>query len=137
MKPADRVNILASLANIRTFSSLKNPVYRLYFFGMLGQYASMNMQMVTGSLLIYRLTGSAALLGTLSLSHAVPMIIWSMFGGAIADRVQKRQILYLGLLFSACAESTACTTQYGDLKTEFYDLATTLRSQVPGLDVTS
>jgi MFS transporter, DHA1 family, staphyloferrin A biosynthesis exporter len=68
---------------------------------MLGQFASMNMQMVTGSLLLYRLTGSAALLGTLSLSHAIPMIFLSMFGGAIADRLQKKRILCLGLLCSA------------------------------------
>ena len=61
----------------------------------------MNMQMVTGSLLLYRLTGSAALLGTLSLAHAIPMIFLSMFGGAIADRLQKKQILFLGLLCSA------------------------------------
>ena len=101
MRISDRKSPLTSLASLRTFSSLKNPVYRLYFFGMLGQYASMNMQMVTGSLLIYRLTGSAALLGTLSLAHAIPMIITSIFGGAIADRMQKKQVLYLGLLFSA------------------------------------
>lgn len=85
----------------RTLSSLQNPVYRTYFFGMLGQFASMNMQMVTGSLLIYRLTDSAALLGTLSLASAVPMIIMSMFGGAIADRIQKKRILTLGLFVSA------------------------------------
>jgi MFS family permease len=95
-----RGNRFASLSN-RTFSSLKNPVYRLYFLGMLGQFASMNMQMVTGSLLIYRLTGSAALLGTMSLANAVPMIVISIFGGAIADRIQKKQILILGLILSA------------------------------------
>lgn len=68
---------------------------------MLGQFAAMNMQMVTGSLLIYRLTDSSALLGTMSLSFAIPMIFVSMFGGALADRIQKKQVLVLGLLASA------------------------------------
>ncbi|HSW57514.1 MAG TPA: MFS transporter [Dehalococcoidales bacterium] len=92
---------LAATLGLRTVSSLRNPIYRIYFLGMLGQYASMNMQMVAGSLLIYRLTGSAALLGTMSLAHAVPMIFLSIFGGAIADRMQKKQLLVFGLISSS------------------------------------
>jgi MFS family permease len=68
---------------------------------MLGQFASMNMQMVTGSFLIYHLTGSAALLGSMSLANALPMIVISMFGGAFADRIQKKRILSIGLACSA------------------------------------
>jgi MFS family permease len=101
VKILERNKNAVSSIGLRTFSSLRNPVYRLYFFGMLGQFASMNMQMVAGSMLIYRLTGSAALLGTLSLAHAIPMLLLSLFGGAIADRVQKKQILIIGLIFSA------------------------------------
>jgi len=80
---------------------MQNRAYRFYFLGVLGQFASMNMQMVTGSLLIYRLTDSAALLGTMSLANAIPTLLLSMFGGAIADRIQKKYILILGLTGSA------------------------------------
>ncbi|MFC2006188.1 MFS transporter, partial [Chloroflexota bacterium] len=90
-----------SLVNMRTFSSLKNPVFRLYYGAMLGQMASMNMQMLARSLLIYRLTGSAAILGGLSLAHALPMLCLSLFGGAIADRVQKKYVLLIGQASSA------------------------------------
>ena len=90
-----------SLRNLRTFNSLKNPVYRLYFAGMLGQRASMNMQMMARSLLIYRLTGSAAILGMMALFHALPMLFLSLFGGVIADRVQKKYVLLIGLGTSA------------------------------------
>ena len=85
----------------RTFLSLQNRVYRIYFLGMLGQFASMNMQMVTTSLLIYRLTDSSALLGTQALANAIPMILISVFGGVLADRVQKKQVLTIGLICSA------------------------------------
>ncbi len=101
MKSTKIRKVVSAIGEIRTFSSLRNPVYRLYLFGVMGQYASMNMQMVTGSLLIYRLTDSSALLGTMSLAHALPMIICSMLGGAIADRLPKKRILYLGLFLSA------------------------------------
>ncbi|MFC1897484.1 hypothetical protein ACFLX8_02830, partial [Chloroflexota bacterium] len=73
----------------RTFRSFKNPVYRFYYGGMLFQMFPMNMQMVTRSLLIYRLTGSAAILGTITFANAIPTLILSLFGGVIADRVQK------------------------------------------------
>jgi MFS family permease len=99
----------------RTFSSLAHPIFRLYFFGMLGQFASMNMQMVTGSYLIYHLTDSSALLGSMSLANAIPMIIVSMFGGAFADRIQKKKILSIGMACSAiisCAIAIALTTGY-------------------------
>ncbi|MFC1940319.1 MFS transporter [Chloroflexota bacterium] len=90
-----------SLRNMRTFSSLKNPVYRLYYGGMLGQMASMNMQMMARSLLVYRLTGSAAILGGATLAFALPMLFLSLFGGAIADRVQKKYVLLAGQASSA------------------------------------
>jgi MFS family permease len=101
VKSGERPSGAASIYNLSTISSLQNPVYRLYFLGMLGQFASMNMQMVAGSMLIYRLTDSSGLLGTMSLANAVPMILISMFGGAIADRVQKKRVLVIGLTASA------------------------------------
>ncbi len=85
----------------QTFRSFKNPVYRLYFGGMVGMMAAMNMQQITGSLLIYRLTGSAAILGVMALASALPMLLLSLFGGIIADRVQKKYVMLVGAASSA------------------------------------
>ena len=90
-----------SLRNLRTFSSLKNPVYRLYYGALLSQMAAMNMQMIARSLLIYRITGSAAILGSMAVANAVPMLFLSLFGGVIADRVQKKYVVLIGHLSSA------------------------------------
>jgi len=67
----------------------------------MGQRASMNMQMIARSLLIWRLTDSAAILGIMSLFHALPMLLLALFGGVIADRVQKKYVLLVGLASSA------------------------------------
>jgi len=88
------------LRNIRTFSSLKNPVFRLYYIGMVGQWSSMNMQIVSRSLLIYRISGSGAILGLASLANAIPTIICSLIGGALADRLQKKDILFFSMIAS-------------------------------------
>ena len=89
------------LRNIKTFRSLKNPVYRLYFTGIMGQRAAMNMQMIARSYLIYELTGSAAILGVLSICNALPILLFSVFGGVIADRIHKKYVLGIGLAGSA------------------------------------
>jgi MFS family permease len=88
------------LRNARIFNSLKNPAFRLYYIGMIGQWSSMNMQIVTRSLLIYRISGSGAILGLASLANAIPIIIFSLYGGALADRIQKRDILLYSMMGS-------------------------------------
>jgi len=119
VKTAGDIKTNRPIFKLRTFSSLKNRTYRIYFFGILGQAAAMNMQIVTGSLLIYRLTGSAVLLGTLSLATALPVIVFSLFGGAVADRLQKKRILMGCLITSAViALCVALALDTGNLSRE-------------------
>lgn len=56
----------------------------------------MDMRILTQSLLIYRLTGSVAILGIMSLFNALPNILLSLFGGVIADRLPKKHVIILG-----------------------------------------
>ena len=95
-----------SMRNLKTFKSFKNPVFALYFGGLLGQMVGVNMQMMTRSFLVYELTDSAFLLGTMSLFFAVPMVIFSLFGGVIADRMQKKYIMLYGQAASAIVSAT-------------------------------
>jgi MFS family permease len=90
-----------SLRNLKTFESFKIPAYRLFYGAMAGQWASMNMQMVTRSLLVYRITGSGAILGGMAMANAVPLLLLSLLGGAIADRMQKKYIMVYGQVGSA------------------------------------
>jgi MFS family permease len=90
-----------SIRNLKTFKSFKNPVFSLYFGGLLGQMVGVNMQMMTRSFLVYELTDSAFLLGVMSLFFAVPMVLFSLFGGVIADRIQKKYIMLYGQAASA------------------------------------
>ena len=108
-----------SWRNLRTFSSFKLPVFRLYYGAMLGQMAAMNMQMMTRSLLVFRLTDSAIALGIMALASSVPMLLFSIFGGVIADRVQKRLVILVGQAASALiALSIALTLSFGFLSAD-------------------
>ena len=104
-----------SLRKLKTFDSFRNPVYSLYYFATAGQWASGSMQMVARSLLIYRITGSGAILGGMALAQALPVFFLSLFGGVLADRVQKKYILFGGQVASALVATgigLALTTGY-------------------------
>ncbi len=90
-----------SLRNLRTFRSFGNHVYRLYFAAMVGQMGAMNMQMVARSLLVFRLTESPVTLGVIALAGSLPMLLFSLFGGVVADRLQKKYVLIAGQAISA------------------------------------
>lgn len=90
-----------SLRNLRTFESLKNPAYRLYWTNMMGYTAGMNMEIIARNLLIWELTESPTILGLKSLALALPMLVFSLFGGVIADRVPKNHVILAGQLVSA------------------------------------
>ena len=74
----------------RMFESMRNPNFRRLWIAMMGQMGSMNMQMVARAWYMYELTGSATLLGLTGLANGLPMLTLSLFGGVIADQVQKK-----------------------------------------------
>ena len=77
--------------------------------------AGMNMQMIARSLLVYQMTGSATILGILSLANAVPMILFSLYGGVIADRLQKKYVMLVGQacsMFVSLGVALALTSGY-------------------------
>lgn len=87
--------------NLRVFQSMRNPVYRLFWFAMMGQMGAMNMQMVARSWYVYELTRSATVLGLIGIANGIPMLAFSLFGGVIADQIQKKYILLAGQVASA------------------------------------
>ena len=75
----------------------------------------MNMQMLTRGFLVFELTGSYAALGTLALVHAVSMLIFSLYGGVLADGRSKRMILQLGQIAAAINAAAVATLLFADL----------------------
>jgi MFS family permease len=53
-------------------------------------------QMLTRSLLAWELTGEATALAYINLVIAIPLVIASLFGGAITDRVERRGLIIFG-----------------------------------------
>jgi MFS family permease len=66
---------------------------------MLGIMAGM--QMLARSFLTYEITSSAILTGVVGAANALPMLFLSLFGGAIADRFDRKRIVQVGQFFFA------------------------------------
>ena len=75
--------------------SLRHRNYRLYLTGQLVSVCDTWMQQVALSWLVYRLTGSATLLGAVGFASQIPIFALSPIGGVVSDRYSCRRILLL------------------------------------------
>lgn len=67
--------------------------YRLFFFGQLLSLMGSWMQTIGQAWLVYRLTGSPLALGLIGFLQQGPVFFLSVFGGTIADRVDRRRLI--------------------------------------------
>jgi MFS family permease len=75
------------------FRALRHRNYRLFFAGQLISLIGTWMDQVAEAWLVYRLTGSALLLGTVAFASQIPVFLLAPIGGALADRLDRRKIL--------------------------------------------
>ena len=76
-----------------TFAALKHRNFRLFFFGQLVSLIGTWMQGTAQGWLVYRLTGSKVLLGTVAAVGSLPMLVFALWGGSVADRHPKRTVV--------------------------------------------
>ncbi|MGO9338226.1 MAG: MFS transporter [Terracidiphilus sp.] len=73
--------------------ALRHRNFRLFFSGQTISLIGTWMTRVATSWLVYRLTGSALLLGTVSFAGQIPTFIFAPFAGVWVDRLDRRQVL--------------------------------------------
>ena len=80
------------------FVSLRSRKFRLLWFSMMGSMVGMSMQMIARGWLAFELTGSFAMVGVISIAWGLPMMMFSLPGGAIADRMERRDMVLFSQL---------------------------------------
>ncbi len=73
--------------------SLRNSNFRLFWSGNFLSNIGTWMQNVAQGWLVITLTNSAFWLGVVSFAGSIPFLVFTLFGGVIADRVNKRRLL--------------------------------------------
>ena len=103
----------------RTFSSLGNSDFRSLWFGMLLLMAGVNVQMLARGYLAWELTKSPIAVVVVGAGFAPPILLLSLYGGAVADRYARKRIIQvcqLGMLvitlFMAVSISTNTVTVF-------------------------
>lgn len=77
-----------------TFRSLRHRNFRLYFAGQVLSLHGSWMQNVAQAWLVYRLTGSSAMLGLVAFCSLIPVLLFALYGGVLADRYNRRWLLF-------------------------------------------
>jgi MFS family permease len=75
------------------YPSLRVPAFRLLWLGMLPANIAFQMSQVAVGYAAFGLTGSAAVLGIVSLASGLPQLFLGLVGGVAADRMSRRAVL--------------------------------------------
>src|SRR5713101_7700525 len=78
---------------LRTFIALRHRNYRLFFFGQMISLIGTWMQTTGQAWLVLELTHSAWQLGLVGALQFLPIMVFAIFGGVLADRWPKRTVL--------------------------------------------
>lgn len=79
----------------RPFPALRHRNFRLFYYGYVVSLVGVWMDRVAQAWLVLDLTNSAFYVGLVSALGSLPVLIFSLYAGAIADRVSKRRMVVL------------------------------------------
>ena len=74
-------------------SALQHTRYRRYWLGSFASVGATQLNTMSQGWLIFSLTGSSLMLGYLGAAASIPAIVMTLFGGALADRLNKKYVL--------------------------------------------
>jgi predicted MFS family arabinose efflux permease len=104
LESAARVPPLPQTRMGRMFSALRYRDFRIVWIGAFTSTVGTWMQTVAQGWVVLQMTNSAFLLGVDGFLATGPMLLFSLFGGVVADRVERRKIMlmsqYLQMAFA-------------------------------------
>ena len=97
---------LVPVATASVFSALRHRDFRLFLSGQLVSQCGTWVQTVAQGWLVLQLTDSALMVGLVTALGSLPILLFTLYGGVVADRVDKRRFVILlqsGMLVEALA----------------------------------
>ncbi|MPZ49390.1 MAG: MFS transporter, partial [Dehalococcoidia bacterium] len=77
----------------KTFSAFSIPAYRVLWGSTIISLLGMQMQMVGRGILAYEIGGTNSAIAVVSLGWGLPMALFSLLGGTLADRFNRRKVM--------------------------------------------
>jgi MFS family permease len=75
------------------FAALRHRDFRIFYWGQIVSLIGTWMQSTAQGWLVLELTDSALMLGLVTATSSVPVLLFTLYAGVLADRVEKRTIL--------------------------------------------
>src|SRR5512139_597294 len=94
------------MQNGQRFSALYVRDFRLFWFGQIISLSGTWMHSVAQSWLVYSLTKSPLTLGIVASLSSLPILLFTLLGGTVADRYPKRNILIVTQFLSLLSALT-------------------------------
>jgi len=122
--------LLPDLAPLRESRS-----FRLLWIGQLISLSGSQLRLVALPYQIYVLTGSSFAVGLIGVVQAIPLLVLSLFGGVIADAVDRRRLLLITQVgLGAVSLALAIATQLGSASVPLLYLLTAAGACFSALD---
>jgi MFS family permease len=98
-RPTSRRRLVVDLSPLRASRQ-----FRLLFWGQTVSIVGRQFTIVAAAFEVYQLTGSTLMVGLLSLAQLLPLLLFSLLGGSLADAMDRRRLL-LGIQVFMAATS--------------------------------
>lgn len=117
------------------YAPLRVPNYRMFLAGQTVSTMGSLIQMTAQSWVVYELTHSSAQLGTVAMLGSLPLLFLSPYAGSLADRIDRRKLLYgTQLALAALAAILAILVQTGAIQMWHLFVLAVLTGTVTALD---
>jgi MFS family permease len=92
--PRPRAGRWDRLKRAEAFRSLRvSRNFRVFWYGAVVSNVGTWMQSVAQGYLVYQLTGSTFMLGAVGFAQSMPFLVFSLWGGVLADRLERRRLM--------------------------------------------
>jgi len=99
-----------------TFAALHHRNFRLFFVGQMISLIGTWMQRIAQAWLVLQITDSPFLLGFVGMLQWLPVLMFSLIGGVLADRVRRTRVLGATIvLWGAAMLWSATASSFGEL----------------------
>ncbi|MFP5342193.1 MAG: MFS transporter [Candidatus Limnocylindria bacterium] len=92
--------------------------FAVYWAGGLVSNIGSWLQTVAGSIFVYQLTGSALAVGLLNFAGFLPIFLFSILGGVVSDRFDRRQVVVVTHVVSLAIAAVLAVAAFAGLESE-------------------
>ena len=96
-------------AGLSTFAALRGRNYLHYWLGLVCYVLGHRAEYVTFAWIVWEITRDPLALAYLGLAQGVPLVVFQLFGGVLADRVNRLRLLIVTQILTALTLSVALT----------------------------